>query len=87
MTELTDILCCKIGSLPMTYLGMPLEAPFKVKNVWNSILEKMEHRLSGWKKLNLSKGRRVTLLKSTLSSPSPTKTHLPPFLICGSLFN
>uniref|UniRef100_A0A2N9ESA9 Saccharopine dehydrogenase-like C-terminal domain-containing protein n=1 Tax=Fagus sylvatica TaxID=28930 RepID=A0A2N9ESA9_FAGSY len=36
--------------------------------VWNPILEKMERRLLGWQKLYLSKGGRLTLLRSTLSS-------------------
>ena len=32
------------------------------------ILEKMERRLAGWKRLYLSKGGRVTLIKSTISN-------------------
>ncbi len=47
---------------------MPLGASFKSKNMWNSIVEKMERKLAGWKSLYLSKGGRLTLLKSTLSS-------------------
>ena len=65
MLELVELLWCKIGGLPMTYrshLGMPLVAYLKVKLVWNPILEKMEHRVSGWKKLYLSKGGRLALL-------------------------
>uniref|UniRef100_A0A2N9FWA0 Reverse transcriptase domain-containing protein n=1 Tax=Fagus sylvatica TaxID=28930 RepID=A0A2N9FWA0_FAGSY len=65
---LADIMGCRIGSLSMCYLGMPLGANFKSKIVWNSILEKMEGKLAGWKSLYLSKGGRLTLLKSTLSS-------------------
>ena len=41
---------------------------FKIASIWNPILEKMEKNLSGWKCLYLSKGGRLTLLKSTLSS-------------------
>jgi hypothetical protein len=36
--------------------------------VWNPIVEKVERWLARWKKLYLSKGGRLTLLKSTLSS-------------------
>ena len=64
---LAEILGCRIGSLPMTYLGMPLGASHKSPTIWNPILEKIEHKLAGWKKY-LSKGGRLTLLKSTLSS-------------------
>lgn len=63
-----NILCCKIGSLPMTYLGMPFGAPFQAISIWDPIIEKMERKLSLWKHLYLSKGGRLTLLKITLSS-------------------
>ena len=65
---LADILGCRIGTLPMTYLGMPLGASHKSPTIWNLILEEIERKLAGWKKLYLSKGGRLTLLKSTLSS-------------------
>ena len=52
----------------MKYLALPLGAKFKDKTIWNSILEKMERRLAGWKRLYLSKGDRVTLIKITLSN-------------------
>ena len=65
---LAEILGCKIGTLPMTYLGMPLGASHKSPTIWSPILEKIERKLAGWKKLYLSKGGRLTLLKSTLSS-------------------
>ena len=68
ISELANLLHCKIGGLPMTYLGMPLGASFKENFVWNPILEKIERRLSGWKKLCLSKGGRLNLLKSTFFS-------------------
>ena len=65
---LADILQCKVGSLPMIYLGMSLGTLYKTTSIWNPILERMEKKLSGWKRLYLSKGSRLTLLKSTLSS-------------------
>ena len=65
---LAEILGYRIGSLPMTYLGMPLGASHKSPSIWNPILEKFHGKLAGWKKLYLSKGSRLTLLKSMLSS-------------------
>ena len=68
INTLANILRCRVGSLPMKYLGMPLGTLFKTASIWNPILEKIEKKLSGWKHLYLSKGGRLTLLKSTLSS-------------------
>ena len=65
---LLSVLGCKQGSLPMKYLGLSLGAKLKDKTIWNPILEKMERRLAGWKRLYLSNGGRVTLIKSTLSN-------------------
>ena len=65
---LANILQCRVGSLPMIYLGMPLGTLYKTVSIWNPIIERMEKKLSGWKRLYLLKGGRLTLLKSTLSS-------------------
>ena len=65
---LATILCCRVGSLPLKYLGMPLGTPYKTTSMLNPILERMEKKLSGWKRLYLSKESRLTLVKSTLSS-------------------
>ena len=54
---LARILCCKVGRLPMSYLGMPLGAHFKDASIWNPILERVEKKLAGWKRLYLSKRR------------------------------
>ena len=77
LDALVNILSCRVGSLPMKYLGMPLGTSFKTASIWNPILEKMEKKLLGWKRVYLSKGGRLTLLKSILSS-------LPPYFL--SLF-
>ena len=54
--SLVNILQCRVGSLPMIYLGMPLGSLYKIASIWNSILERMEKKLLGWKRLYLSKG-------------------------------
>ena len=68
LEDLADILGCQTLTLPMKYLGLPLGAKFKSKDIWNPIVEKMERRLVGWKRVYLSKGGRLTLIKSTLSN-------------------
>ena len=65
---LAEILGCSVGTLPMSYLGMSLGASHNFPSIWNPILEKIERILTGWKKLYLSKGGCLILLKSTLSS-------------------
>ena len=42
---LANFLHCRVGSMPMKYLGMPLGTPFKTTFIWNPILEKMEKNL------------------------------------------
>jgi len=59
---------CGVALLPLKYLGLPLGARYKDAHMWNSIIEKMEARLAGWKRLCLSKGERLTLINSTISS-------------------
>ena len=44
---LAKILGCRVGSLPMTYLSIPLGASHKSPTVWNPILEKIERKLAG----------------------------------------
>ena len=68
MDELVEILGCQQSSLPLKYLGLPLGASHKEETIWNPVLEKMEQCLAGWKRLYLSKGGKVTLIKSTLSN-------------------
>ena len=81
--ELADTLWYKIGCLPTTYLGMPLGASFKPKSVWNPIIEKMECRLLGWKKLCLSTRARLMLLKRTFWSLPTYYLSLFTILVSG----
>ena len=39
---LAEILGCRVGTLPISYLGMPLGASHNSPSIWNPILEKIE---------------------------------------------
>ena len=65
---LTAELGCRAGSLPTTYLGLPLGAPHKSVRMWDTIEERFRRRLASWKRQYISKGGRVTLIRSTLSN-------------------
>jgi hypothetical protein len=45
---------CRVSSLPMKYLGLPLGVSYRATSIWNGIIEKMECRLAGWKMLYIS---------------------------------
>ena len=77
---LADILGCKIATLLMKYLAFLLGAHFKVQSIWDLVVGKLERRLAGWKRLYLSKGGRLTLIKSTLSNLSTYYLSLFPIL-------
>jgi hypothetical protein len=66
--ELADIMNCSISSLPLKYLGLPLGASFKSTTIWDGVIEKMERKFASWKKIYLSRGGRLTLIKSMLST-------------------
>ncbi len=40
VNKLANILRCRVSALPLTYLGLPLGAPFKNKAVWNVVVER-----------------------------------------------
>ena len=65
---LVDILGCGVASLQVKYLGLPLGASSKAKHIWDGVIEKIEYWLASWKMRYLSKGGRVTLIKSTLAN-------------------
>ena len=68
LVELASELGCKIGSLPTSYLGLPLGAKHNALGVWDSIEERYRKKLAAWKTQYISKGGRITLIRNTLSS-------------------
>ena len=67
LKEWTDMISCKIGVFPSTYLGLPLRAKENSIKMWEPIVEKLGRRLVGWKSNLLSMGDRVTMIKSVLA--------------------
>ena len=59
---------CRVGSLPSSYLGLPLGAPNKSLSAWDGVEERVRRRLALWKRQYISKGGRITLIKSTMAS-------------------
>jgi hypothetical protein len=66
--HLAELLGCDTSSLPLKYLGLQLGASFKLKSMWAELVDLMSRRLAPWKRMYLSKGGRVALIKSTLSN-------------------
>jgi hypothetical protein len=61
-----NILGCGASSLPLKYLDLPVRAPVKAKLIWDGVIEKIGCRLASWKKMYLSRGGRITLIKNIL---------------------
>ncbi|XP_010653273.1 uncharacterized protein LOC104879995 [Vitis vinifera] len=66
--EMVVELGCKVGDFPVKYLGLPLGAHHKALSMWDGVEERTRRRLALWKRHYLSKGGRITLIKSTLAS-------------------
>lgn len=64
--QIAAILGCKLVSLPITYLGLPLHWKKLGINDWNILIGKMEKKLDCWKGKLLSICGRVILLKFVL---------------------
>jgi hypothetical protein len=63
-----QIFCCKFGSFPFKYLGVPLHYDKLRREDTQPIVGKIIKRIEGWKGILLSYGARLTLLKACLAS-------------------
>lgn len=62
------LLGCSITTLPITYLGLPLNITKPKKQDYMPLIEKVEKRMQGWKGRLISRGGRMQLVNSVLSS-------------------
>ena len=65
--KIKKIIGCEIGSLPRSYLGLPLGLT-PPNSFWNSLIDKIHSKLVGWKCSLLSQARKVIVLNSILKS-------------------
>ena len=68
LNQLVSGLGCRVGSLPSSYFRLPLRYKVNSSRVWERIEEKFRRRLAAWKRQYISKGGRLTLIRSTLSN-------------------
>lgn len=61
-------LVCKKGSLPFTYLGLPIGGSSSRHATWEPVIQRIERKLASWRGKMLSIGGRLTLIKSSLSN-------------------
>jgi hypothetical protein len=67
-TAFEEIFTCKVGSLPMKYLGVPIDKKRIKLSDWKPTVEKMGNKLCQWQGKMLVMGGRVILINSSLSS-------------------
>jgi hypothetical protein len=66
--RIANMLNCKLGEMPMRYLGIPISDGKLGKAVFNVVSEKFAKRIPPWKGKFMSSGRRPILTNSSLSS-------------------
>lgn len=64
--RIVGILQCYVGSLPSTYLGLPLGANSSHDSFWSGLIDKFNAKLAGWKGVLLSQASKLVLIKATL---------------------
>ena len=62
------VIGCKVSVLPTTYLGLSQGVAHNSVVAWDGVKERFRKRLAMWKRQYISKGGRLTLVKSMLAS-------------------
>ncbi|GKV39902.1 hypothetical protein SLEP1_g47602 [Rubroshorea leprosula] len=66
--KMSWVLCCKKGSFPFKYLGIPIGGRYGKIAFWKPLIDIFSKKLSKWKGRFLSLGGRITLINSVLDS-------------------
>jgi hypothetical protein len=67
-TRLANLLNCKLGQFPITYLGLPVSHKRLRVSDWDSLTGKVGRRVDPWQGLFLTSAGRLELTNSCLSS-------------------
>ena len=65
-SQLTGILRCRLGTFPITYLGLSLSNKRLKEAAYISLIQKFNKRLARWAAKHLSIARRLVLLNAVL---------------------
>jgi hypothetical protein len=68
MENACDFLNCKRGSVPFSYLGLPVGANPRRASTWDPVVERLRKRLRSWGNRYVSLGGRIVLINSVLNS-------------------
>jgi hypothetical protein len=66
--RVANMLNCRLGKFPISYLGMPVSDRKLLVADWDFLTEKVGHRVDPWKGLFLASAGRLELTNSCLSS-------------------
>lgn len=68
MMEAAKELGCRVGELPISYLGLKLGGRLAGLDGWGELIEKVKRRIRRWHANSISIGGRITIIKSILSA-------------------
>lgn len=64
VANLVKIMGCKVDSLPIKYLGLPMGASPRRLKTWDPVIEKTQKRLVMWRSRFIASGGKLTLINS-----------------------
>lgn len=68
LEEMARLLECRVGNLPIPYLGLRVGGRVGGVEVWKGVVDNVKMRLRKWEGTTASMGGRITLIKSVLAA-------------------